>query len=272
METFSKRNKLVPEKAIQINDIDRALFNRLWNIFYERERTKNTYAALIGIDIVEDILDEFGLTYLYPDDIHGKDNNIEDLREFLIDNEWYYTYDFLELYVGSFNFRERRILEKTINEVLVKENSGYRMIKGIIASITNESEIESLKKAMSTKYDTVNTHFKKALELYSKRKNPDYENSIKESISAIEALCCIITETKGGKATLGKALKKLKDKGVYIHPAMENAFLALYGYTSDGNGIRHGSIGESNVEQEDAKFMLVSCSAFANYLIEKLAK
>ena len=37
------------------------------------------------------------------------------------------------------------------------------------------------------------------------RKTPNYRNSIKESISAVEALCKIITENE--KATLGKALK-----------------------------------------------------------------
>ena len=50
---------------------------------------------------------------------------------------------------------------------------------------------------------------------------------------------------------------------------MERAFLALYGYTSDENGIRHGGIDFTSVPAGDAKYMLVSCSAFVNYLIEK---
>lgn len=67
-------------------------------------------------------------------------------------------------------------------------------------------------------------------------------------------------------------IKKLKDNGVHIHAAMEKAFTALYGYTSDENGIRHGSMDFSNALAEDAKYMLVSCSAFVNYLIEKWSK
>ena len=39
-------------------------------------------------------------------------------------------------------------------------------------------------------------------------KNSDYENSIKESISVVEAMCCIITGLDGGNITLGKAIKK----------------------------------------------------------------
>ena len=100
----------------------------------------------------------------------------------------------------------------------------------------------------------------------------DYENSIKESISAVEAMCCIITGLTGAQGTLGKAIKKLKDSGVCIHSAMESAFSSLYGYTSDQDGIRHGGMDFKNAPAEDAKYMLVSCSAFVNYLIEKWSK
>lgn len=53
---------------------------------------------------------------------------------------------------------------------------------------------------------------------------------------------------------------------------MEQAFIKLYGYTSDEDGVRHGGIDFNNVPAEDAKYMLVSCSAFVNYLIEKYEK
>ena len=53
----------------------------------------------------------------------------------------------------------------------------------------------------------------KALELYSDRQKPDYENSVKESISSVESMCSIITGLSGGAATLGNTLKKLKENG-----------------------------------------------------------
>lgn len=122
---------------------------------------------------------------------------------------------------------------------------------------------------MTTKFDTVNTHFEKSMKLYSKRKNPDYENSIKEAISAVESMCCIIN---GKDSTLSDAIKKIKDKGVHIHPAMVSSFCSLYEYTSDEKGIRHAGIDFTEASAEDAKYMLVSCSAFVNYLIEKWSK
>lgn len=157
-------------------------------------------------------------------------------------------------------------------QVLVDLNLPYQLYKNHIVALIDANEIETIEKASNTKYDSINRHIDKAWMLFSDRKNPDYENSIKESISAVEAMCCIITGMTGAQATLGKALKKLKESGVHIHSAMENAFSSLYGYTSGENGIRHGGIDFTNAPEEDAKYMLISCSAFVNYLISKWEK
>ncbi|MBY0098678.1 hypothetical protein [Mesobacillus maritimus] len=60
--------------------------------------------------------------------------------------------------------------------------------------------------------------------------------------------------------------------GVQMHGALREGFLKIYGYTSDGDGIRHALIEEPSLSFEDAKFMLVACSAFVNYLVVKSEK
>ena len=74
------------------------------------------------------------------------------------------------------------------------------------------------------------------------------------------------------QATLGNTLKKLEANGVMIHRAMKAGFEKMYGYTSDADGIRHGGIDFTNAPAEDAKYMLISCSAFVNYLVEKFSR
>ena len=56
------------------------------------------------------------------------------------------------------------------------------------------------------------------------------------------------------------------EKRIKLHGALKRAFNILYGYTSDANGIRHALLDEANLTFDEAKFMLVSCSAFINYL------
>ena len=105
----------------------------------------------------------------------------------------------------------------------------------------------------------------KALSLISDRDHPDYSNSIKESITAVEVVCEIIIDKQ---ATLGDALTELEKQGVVIHPALKSAFSKLYGYTSDAAGIRHaGQLDGKDATFDEAKYMLISCSAFVNYLI-----
>ena len=104
---------------------------------------------------------------------------------------------------------------------------------------------------------------------FSDRRSPDYRNSIKESISAVESLIRVLATDHC--ADLGKALSSV-EKNVSLHPALKKAFSALYGYTSDEGGIRHALMDQNNVEFEDAKYMLVTCSAFVNYLLAKSAR
>jgi hypothetical protein len=118
---------------------------------------------------------------------------------------------------------------------------------------------------LSKSADTVREHIQAALAFMSDRTSPDFRNSIKESISAIEA----IVRMKTGESAVGMSstLKKLP----HLHPALREAMSKLYGYTSDANGIRHALMdGPSTTSYEDAKFMLVVCSAFASYLATEL--
>ena len=151
-----------------------------------------------------------------------------------------------------------------VNHIFEKEYVGYRYIDKWITPITDDVEIAAIDEACNNPLEETNKHIKKALEHISNRDNPDYANSIKESISAVEAMCAIIV---GKTTTLGDALNQLKKSNVIIHPALYAAFDKLYGYTSDANGVRHaGQLGGQNATFEEAKFMLVSCSAFVNHL------
>lgn len=156
------------------------------------------------------------------------------------------------------------IINQYVNSIFKKEYVGYRFINGIIVPITDNNEIDSIETALTIPFQKVTNHLNKALTLISDREHPDYANSIKESISAVEAIC---SEILGKSDTLGAALKKLEQKNVKIHPSLKVAFEKLYGYTSDAAGIRHaGQLGGKDATFDEAKFMLVSCSAFINYL------
>ena len=78
-----------------------------------------------------------------------------------------------------------------------------------------------------------------------------------------------VTAVLGQKGTLGQLVKKL-ESDIGLHPASGKAFGHLYGYTSDEDGIRHSILESATVDFEDAKFFLVVCSAFANFVSFKV--
>lgn len=170
---------------------------------------------------------------------------------------------------SNYEFHSRDMGEfiyQVMNELFEKEYVGYRFVNGKIVQITDGNEIKEIETACNNPFEGSRVHIQNAVNFLADREKKDYKNSIKESICAVEAVCRIITEEP--KAELPKAIKKLKDKGLHLHNALELGFIKLYAYTSDEGGIRHSeNLFASNVTFEEAKYMLVSCSAFVNYLI-----
>ena len=148
----------------------------------------------------------------------------------------------------------------------------YRIVDKEIVEITSKEEIVSIETALHTSKDNIRKHISTALALYAQKPVGDYRNSIKESISAVEAYC----RERTGENTLGKALDKIKKSGCVIPDILIHAFEKLYAYTNQpDNGIRHALMDENGAYipgQEEAQFMLVSCSSFLNYLYGKSSK
>ncbi|MBJ7313733.1 hypothetical protein ACFOLJ_28780 [Rugamonas sp. CCM 8940] len=132
--------------------------------------------------------------------------------------------------------------------------------------ITDEVELAEIGSAANQqdKFGTAGGHIRAALLLLADRNHPDYRNVVKESISAIEGMGKVLTGTD--KGTLDDALKALKKQPLYS-PALLDGFRKIYGWSSDSDeGIRHSMKKESTLGYAEAKFFLIICSAFVNYL------
>lgn len=197
------------------------------------------------------------------------------LKDVVLRGEWFRVYDLLEYFAEQSEAAndygvEYKIRLRQFNEILKKHLAAYRFVDGRISPIDSAVDLAAVEEALTDAEGLagVRHHLQRALELLSDRESPDYTNSVKESISAVEAICALIT---GQRKPLGDALKRLKDSGLTLHPALENAWSKLYGYTSDADGIRHFALDTPTVDQGLAKYFLVSCSAFVSLLITEAA-
>lgn len=265
---FSERYGYTPVKdVIQFESMDVDLRNGLWNLLHccywdEKIQTnhhnRNLFLKKLWIHYFKKTIDRIG----------NEHTAMKKVRDFFFNTSWFNIYDFIEFtgnnhpVLGS----KKKFIEQC-NILFEKENSGYRFVDGKITPITDKQEINEIQQALDTERPPIKEHLRRALELLSDKITPDYRNSIKESISAVESLVKQVIGEKNG--TLGQLLKKLKEN-YNLPPVLESAFSKLYGYTSDNGGIRHALLEESNINFHDAKFMLVICSAFINFVEGKI--
>lgn len=181
------------------------------------------------------------------DDFYGYNSHKIAATEYLQSDEyeWYKKFDLIEFTIRVLRKMtpqgDRHFMGVVNNFVTILNSTfkrldyAYRVVDDQIVEITDKEEILAIEEAVR-QTSSVKTHLENALIHPSSRPEPDYRNSIKESISAVEALCREIT----GETTLSPALKALERKGVVMPRFLQAGIEKLYVYTNDSKtGIRH---------------------------------
>lgn len=275
---FSQRMGYLPaSKVIQTDSMDRELRNMLWNVlsqcyWNEFDPPYHSSRAIEGSNYENFSIRLYHAYYKTTiDNIpRGWGEFTERLKNDFLSSVWHRAYSLLEFIYENAPIEggNDEHFITLCNKIFETENSAYRFVAGKIMPITSSEEINEIERAIksSDQYAGVRTHLQTSLNFLTDKQNPDYRNSIKESISAVESLAKKLVGDE--KATLGQALKVL-EKHHNLHPSLKTAFSALYGYTNDANGIRHSLMdNESTLTQADARFMLICCSAFTNFAID----
>lgn len=264
---FSQRQGIEEGVSLGVQEMTLDVQNRLWNkvASYLNDhfgiRNRNKALEYLWDRFFKEDVDSLEINYQFD----SRNYRIDQIKSKFFLSEWHKVYDFLE-FLLSIDNDYRSDFIATINKVFIDEKVPYKIINNCVTPLVSGEEAREVKIAMDNKYSAVSGHIKKALELYKKRPVADYKNSIKESISSIEALARIILEKPSG--TLGSLVQKLD-----IHPTFKKAIKELYGWTSDEGGIRHAENGKQlKADAPEARFMLIECSALTNYIMSKYEK
>ncbi len=251
MARFSERMGLTPKPLVQLNDMNSELRNSLWNIILldmgggegsPNYSQAHRLAEPVALQFAKIPLDEPTLQNPY----HW-------LRDFFFGLEWYRTYELIE-FLREVCYSHHPGFVQAVNTILEREQSGYRFVSDV-------AEVESAAGATGP----AGQHIRTSLELLAKRPDPDHRNAIKEAISAVEST---VKQFAGSSKSFAKAIEELSRK-VELHGSLKTAFKNLYGYTSNEDGIRHAILEQKEIGFDEAKYMIVVCSAFINFLISK---
>ena len=226
------------------NNAETALYNTL---FIYKEKNEEVFAKLDKLawtDFFNYRIDEYEQQkaklgyYLLDDGLFGMGNCIFKFA----------VIDFLLQEIEKLRKTEEKDIPsfaQELNKEFERINYGYRIIGKHVTPITDSEEKKEIEKAINGVSDNVKEHLNRAIQYLSDKIKPDYRNSVKESISAVEAFCYKYTK----KTVLSDSLKD---------------------YSSAKNtGSRHGWAVEEDKyvpTYYEARFMFVSCTAFINYL------
>jgi len=211
------------------------------------------------------------------------------LRETLLACEWYQFYDCVETigeelreiesqyevytdlsdFLGTPNYDNYKFpaYREAVNKLFAKHNVAWRLnAHGHLETALPKDladRMESAEKKLIDEFAPARTHFMKA-KAYVLGTSKDPENSIKESVSALESVCRVLYPKS---ATLGKALNRMRSEGV-CSSKLITAFERFYEYANDEPGIRHGGKEAPAVGILDAELALHLSVALIRYVIE----
>ena len=198
-----------------------------------------------------------------------------EIKYVILESDWFKVYnlfEFLFYRMGidpplRYTYR-LEIFKKHVNHLMISNNTAWRLNDELFVPVTNQTEIEEIAKlkenTITHQLATVAEHLSTSLKLLSSKPEPDLRNSIKESISMVGVIARLI----GDENDLGRSLIRL-EKRKLISPSLSAKFKSFYNYTSDKGGIRHELMDEQNLSLAEARYFLIACSAFSNYLIDK---
>ncbi|WP_082383431.1 AbiJ-NTD4 domain-containing protein [Frigoribacterium sp. RIT-PI-h] len=282
MPSFAERLGRRPIRSLmQREELDEETRTELWNVFvilreildkayqdtYRGDSTR--YDVLVAIWTWE---------FKRPrDEMRSESAVWSDLKSQVLRGEWFDVLDVTEAVVGYLDRYKTSATEDLASIMVGAFNNrfehflvAYRFVGQELTPLDSSAEADAVAAAQvdTNAFDGARHALDRAIGLLSDRQNPDYANSVKESISAVEAIVRIVTHEN----TLGAGLARLEGAGLTIHPALRSSWSKMYGWVSDADGIRHAGLGAADVDQALAKYVLVTSSAFVSYLIEEARK
>ncbi|GAB5466187.1 MAG: hypothetical protein Kapaf2KO_16230 [Candidatus Kapaibacteriales bacterium] len=230
--------------------------------------------------LLEDIQDYTDITSIpFSGEIITINGWHTEVQNLLYDHYYFRIYAYLEGVCQwykklhySYNgfFTQYNIFIDKVNLILEVESTGYTLVEGKILLTFDTLEVNEVKELIKNTNtpEECKKYITKAWKFLSADPKPDYVNTIKESMTACELL---VQKTLGkSKIKFSAGLDEIFQRDT-MHNSLKESMKKLYGFTSDIDGARHGKYKDKvNITHADAKYVLVTASAFINYITVKV--
>ena len=265
---------------LKLEDLPKEARTRIWNLFFEHIRRCTTTG---GLDVLDggpwikgpwsDILEakHRRLDHAPLDEWNSEYSRVRrSLREDIEKQPFNKVFDLIQFVLGH---REcPRAFIRQMKTIFAESRLAYTIDIGpppaIMPAVTPEEGnvvVEALRELREAGLDGSAAQLRNASRCLNVG---DWAGSIRESIHAVVSVARQVAP--GSTKALKPALDSLERHGA-LHSALRRGLSALYGYTSNEQGIRHELLDrpEARVGQDEAVFMLGACASFASFLWRK---
>lgn len=272
MANFGERHGgISPRSVMQTDALDDETRIELWNVLFNAKEFFNSEYSHMQNRTSRGVATYIWRTHLaQPIDAFDADVAWAIVRKKLLTGSFVETLWMVEEFVKGVGETTTSADAKTIargyNTVLERHLVGYRFVDLELAPVSSEVEVAEIEAAFDAteRFSGARKHLQHALGMLSSKDAANYAKAVAESVLAVEAIVRYLT----GEKTLGAGLRVLSKSGFPAHPSLIAGWDKLYGYSNDGDGIRHGSIRDSDVDESLATYFVVSSSAFVNLLLK----
>jgi hypothetical protein len=159
-----------------------------------------------------------------------------------------------------------------LQRLFSEEGLAFEFTEGLVRRRGRKHTVDMTTKAQVVLGDarlaSARKHYDKALQFFRSPSKPDYENTVKEAVCAVEAAGKVLFPSAKA-ATLGELAKWLTTtKDVSVPKALVHTITGVYGYRSGGEGVGHGGAEGGPATKEVAEYVLAVCASQIIYLVD----
>lgn len=272
--SFSQSQGLAPlPQALKLGDVP-ALTRRKIDAVFQRSirqaMSEEGYSYCVEDPwktIIEDIQIEL-VGYSITDAALDTEEIAEIVQRYTRDTKYNEVFDFI-----LFVLRHKKCpsdLLPSLQEIFQRDMLAYHLLKDPVTIVpaSSKEEADTIMRAIeATSTDNFSGARTHLLAAANEINAANFHNSVRESIHAVESVARVL-DGRSDKE-LGPALAALEKK-VSLHGAFKKGISALYGYSSNEQGIRHALLDDDiKPDLNDALFMFGACAAFVTFMIGK---
>lgn len=159
-----------------------------------------------------------------------------------------------------------------LQRLFLEEALAYEFTDGAVRRRGRKHTVELASKSQvvlgDPKLMSARQHFEKALQFFRHPTKPDYENSVKEAVCAVEATGKVLFPMAKA-STLGDLIKWFgSTTTVTVPKAINQTLTGIYAFRNGGEGISHGASTGGRASVEVTEYVLAVCASQIIYFVD----